>query len=44
MTQIESVRWQSLACGAEGLVVEEVAPGVKRLSEAALLPAERSCF
>jgi glyoxylase-like metal-dependent hydrolase (beta-lactamase superfamily II) len=38
------VAWQSLACGAEGLVVEEVAPGVRRLSEAAPLPAERSFF
>ncbi|MBN9079337.1 MAG: hypothetical protein BGN87_01520 [Rhizobiales bacterium 65-79] len=44
MRAIEPVPWQSLACGVEGLVIEEVAPGVKRLSEAALLPAERSFF
>ena len=37
----EPVAWRSLACDAGGLAVEEVAPGVKRLSEAALLPAVR---
>jgi glyoxylase-like metal-dependent hydrolase (beta-lactamase superfamily II) len=44
VTPSKTVSWQSLACGAEGLLVEEVAPGVKRLSETALLPAERSFF
>ena len=44
MRPLEPVPWRSLARGVEGLVAEEVAPGVKRLSEAALLPAERSFF
>ncbi len=38
------VPWASLISGAEGLIVETVARGVKRLSEAVLAPAERSFF
>jgi glyoxylase-like metal-dependent hydrolase (beta-lactamase superfamily II) len=44
VTPSKAVSWQSLECGVEGLVVEEIAPGVKRLSETALLPDERSFF
>ena len=44
MTQPKTLSWRSLECGVEGLAVEEIAPGVKRLSETALLPDERSFF
>jgi glyoxylase-like metal-dependent hydrolase (beta-lactamase superfamily II) len=44
VTHPKTVSWWSLECGVEGLSVEEIAPGVKRLSEAALLPGERSFF
>jgi glyoxylase-like metal-dependent hydrolase (beta-lactamase superfamily II) len=44
VTHPKAVSWRSLECGVEGLVVEQVVPGVKRLSEVALLPGERSYF